>query len=249
MKRKQGRDDAYAVAVAQTAPRVSSSRSSLLRLEAVAGLHLDGGATALHQGVEAAPALIEQVLVRRCSRSALDRRGNAASGLGDFLVTGTGAAHRMLVRSCSAEDQVGVAVDEARRDPGCRRALSTGLGTIAGKLGPAANADDLAVGDADRAVFNDPERIVGRGLQVSRCCSRRAAGPTCAAWASRLGGGVSGQSVGRLAEPFRPDRGPRGQPRGRRDAWCSTGGGIGHSRRVRPGAGTASADAAPNWSL
>ena len=146
-----------------SSPAILSSRSSLFGIEAVAGLDLDRRAAAAHQRVQAAAALVEQLLVG-CGRGALDRRGDAAAGLGDLLIARAGAAHRMLVGARAAEDEMGVAVDQARRDPGAAERVDL-LRAEAGELGALADADDLAVGDADRAILDQPERIARRCLE------------------------------------------------------------------------------------
>ena len=83
----------------------------------------------------------------------------------------------MLVGAGAAEHEVGVAVDQARRDP--RPAERVDLpGAVAGELGALADTNDLAAVDPDRAVFDQPERIARGFLEAERCCNRRAAGPT-----------------------------------------------------------------------
>ena len=122
-----------------------------------------------------------------------DGRRNAAAGLGDLLVAGAGAAHRMLVGARAAEDQVRVAVDQAGRDPGAPERIDV-LRAKAGELGALADADDLAVGDADRAVLDDAERVARARLQGRDIAVDEQPVPH-APWA--LGERVaSGQSVG-----------------------------------------------------
>ena len=154
-----------------------SRRSSLARIEAVAGLDLDRRAAAAIKRVKAAAALVDQLFVGG-RRGARDGRGDSAAGLRDLLIAGAGAAHRMFVGARAAEDEMRVAVDQARRDP---RAAERDdfLGAKAGELGALADADDLAVGDPDRAVLDQPERIARARPRGSRSCSRQAAGPTC----------------------------------------------------------------------
>ena len=116
VKREQGRNDAHRLALAELAGELQQPQLAL-RIEAVAGLDLDRRAAAAHQRVQAAAALVEQLLVGRRG-GALDRRGDAAAGLGNLLIARAGAAHRMLVGARAAEHEVRVAVDQARRDPG-----------------------------------------------------------------------------------------------------------------------------------
>ena len=62
----------------------------------------------------------------------------------------------MLVGAGAAEHEMRVAVDQARRDPGAAERVHL-LGAIAGKFGALADADNPAVGNADRAVLDDAE--------------------------------------------------------------------------------------------
>ena len=61
---------------------------------------------------------------------------------------------------------MGVAVDQARRDPGAAE-RNDFLGAKAGELGALADADDLAVLNADRAIFDDAQRIARHGSMVA----------------------------------------------------------------------------------
>ena len=60
----------------------------------------------------------------------------------------------------AGEHQMGMAVDQAGRDP---RPAERGhlAGAEAGQLGPAADPNDPAAVDADRGVADDPERVAG----------------------------------------------------------------------------------------
>ena len=64
----------------------------------------------------------------------------------------------MLVGARAPEHEVGVAVDQARRDPGAAE-RDDFAGTEAGKLGALADPDDLAVRDADRAILNHAKAV------------------------------------------------------------------------------------------
>jgi hypothetical protein len=64
----------------------------------------------------------------------------------------------MLVGAVAAEDEMGVTVDQARRHPGAAQRDDLG-GLEAGQFGALADADDLAVLDADGGVGDDPERV------------------------------------------------------------------------------------------
>ncbi len=69
----------------------------------------------------------------------------------------------MLVRSGAAEDQMGVAVDQPRGHPGATERDHLAR-LAAGELGAFAGADDAPVLDADRAVFDESQRIAGGRL-------------------------------------------------------------------------------------
>ena len=162
MEREQGRDDAHRFVLAELSGDLQQPELAL-GIEAVARLDLDRRAAAGHQRVQAAAALVEQLLVG-CGGGALDRRGDAAAGLGDLLVGRAGAAHRMLVGARAAEDEMGVAVDQARRHPGAAERDHV-LRAEARKLSALSDAQDLAVGDRDRAIVDQPERIARRRLE------------------------------------------------------------------------------------
>ena len=70
----------------------------------------------------------------------------------------------MLVGAVAAEHEVRVAVDQAGRDPGAVEGIDL-LCAGAGELGALADANDPAVGDADRAIVDDSERIARPRLE------------------------------------------------------------------------------------
>ena len=233
VEREQGGNDPHRFALTKLTGDPEQPQLAL-RVETIAGLDLDGRAAAAHQRVQAAPALLKQLVVG-CAGGALHGRGDAAARLGDLLVGRAGAAHRMLVGAGAAEDEVRVAVDQAGRDPGAAERDDL-LRAKARKLGALADADDLAVGNPDRAILDQAERIARRAPRRSRSCSRRAAGPTCSSLRRAL---LLRSKRERLAQPFRPGcrrrAGGAGRP-GRRSA----GRGIGDAGPMRPGARSAS---------
>ena len=97
----------------------------------------------------AAAAFSKLVGRRRLGRG--DGRGNAAAGLCDILIGGTGAAHGMFVGARAAEHQMGVAVDQPRRDPGAAAGDHL-LCAETGQFGTLPDPHDLAFVDADRRV-------------------------------------------------------------------------------------------------
>ena len=188
------------------------------RIEPVARLDLDGRATAPHQRVEAQAALVEQFVVR-CCRRPFDGGSDAPAGFRDLLVARAGAAHRMLVGARAAEDEMCVAVDEARRDPRAAK-RDDFLRPKSGELGALADAEDLAVGDRDGAIFDEPERIAGRFLEGRDVAIDEQPVPHETALRRAL---LLGSSRERLAKPFRTGVAAR---RRRRSAWSA--------RRLRP---------------
>ena len=91
----------------------------VLQRQAVAGFDLDGAHALGQQGLQARHGLGKKLVFRRRTRG-LDRRHNAPARLGHFFVRGTGQAHGEFVGTLAAVDQMGVAIDQARRDQGAR---------------------------------------------------------------------------------------------------------------------------------
>ena len=109
--------------------------------------------------MEPAPRLRDKFF-RAGGASRGNRRDDPAAGLGDLLVGSASAAHGMLVRARTREDEMGVAIDEAGRDPRtakCRHFTSAETR----KLRAAADPDDPAAIDADGRIANDPKRVAG----------------------------------------------------------------------------------------
>ena len=149
------------------------------RVEAVAGLDLDRRAAAGHQRVEAAAALLEQLVVG-CRRGALrpSRRCRRRPWRSPHSSRRRGASHARR-RGCR-RTRGGCG---SRSGPGVTQAPPSAidfLGAEAGELGALADADDLAVVDADRAIVDQRRADCPAAPRASRCCSRRAGGPTCA---------------------------------------------------------------------
>ncbi len=162
VKREQGRDDPHCRSIAERVGELEEAQFALY-LEAVASFHLDRRATAAHQCVKASARAGQQVFVA-CSRGFGDGRGDSAAGLGDFLIGRSSAAHRMFVGAIAAEDQMGVTIDQTGRDPGAAKRGNV-LGSIAGELGAFADSNHLAVGDSDRSIVDDAQRIARRGFE------------------------------------------------------------------------------------
>ena len=152
MEREKRRHHAHRFALAELVRELEQPQFAL-RVEAVSGLHFDGRAAAAHQRVEAGAALLEQLVVGG-GFGLGDGRGDSAARFGDLLVARAGAAHGMLVGAVAAEDQVRVAVDQARSDP-CAAERIDFLRAITGEFGAFTDANDLSVGDSDRAIVDD----------------------------------------------------------------------------------------------
>ena len=126
------------------------------RVEPVAGLDLDRGHPALHQGMKARPRCVGQG-VEACLACRLHRREDAAAGAGDLLIAGAVQPLLEFSRAIASEDEMRVAIDQARRDPGAAQLLEAAC-AIAGQLDPAADADDSPLVDTDGGVLDDSER-------------------------------------------------------------------------------------------
>ena len=127
-----------------------------VEIEPVTGLDLDRGHALGDQPVEArGGARDELVLARRPRR--LDGRDDAAAGRGDLAVARAGQAQLELVRAVAAEDEVGMAVDQAGGDP--TAVASDALGGVGVRRQVALRADkgDAPAAGPDRAALDDPE--------------------------------------------------------------------------------------------
>ena len=140
-------------------------------VEAVARLDLDRGDAAAHQRVEAAAGAVEQ-LVGAGGLGRGDGRGDAAAGLGDLLIGRAGAAHGMLVGAGAAEHEMGVAVDQPRRDPGAAAAATTSLARKPASSVRLPTRTIRPSCDADRGIGDHAERIARLRRPSSRHGSR-----------------------------------------------------------------------------
>ena len=95
-------------------------RAQLLRfalaIEPVAGLDLDRGDAFGDQRVEPRQALRDELVLARRARR-LHGRDDAAAGARDLLVGRAGEPQLELVRAVARIDEMGVAIDQAGRDP------------------------------------------------------------------------------------------------------------------------------------
>jgi hypothetical protein len=87
----------------------------VLQVEAVAGLHLDGGDAFGNEVVETGKGLVQKVGFAGGAESS-DRRDDASALEGDFLVRGSSEAEFELSGPIACPNQVGVAIDQTRGD-------------------------------------------------------------------------------------------------------------------------------------
>ena len=104
------------VALAREAPRGAQHPHLGLALEPIARLDLDGGDAFREQAIEARQARAHEIVLARCPRR-LHRGDDAAARPRDVLIGGAGQAQLEFVRPIPGIDQMGVAIDQARRDP------------------------------------------------------------------------------------------------------------------------------------
>ncbi len=107
------------------------------------------------QRIEPRQRLGDQVVLGRRA-GGLDGGKNAAAGARDLLVAGAGEPQLELVRAVAAVDEVGVAVDQARRDPAAFEidAFCRVQGRL---LGARPDPGDAAIRCRDGAVLDDAE--------------------------------------------------------------------------------------------
>ena len=102
MQRQEGGDDPHRLFLTQRARGVEQADLAG-RIEAVARLDLDRGATARHQRTKAAAGTGEK-LARARGAGGGDSRGDPAAGAGNVLITCASAAHGMFAGTSAAKD-------------------------------------------------------------------------------------------------------------------------------------------------
>jgi hypothetical protein len=143
-----------------------------LRVEPVAGFHLDGRRPRREHRIQAPEQQLEQPLVARLPDGP-DRPEDAAAGVEYLLVAPPAELGRELVGAVAGEDRVGVAVDEPRED-GPSRGVDRAGGVLRGVAGGDGlgrpDGRHLAVDDRHRGVGSTVEHLVGvaRGGPVGR---------------------------------------------------------------------------------
>ena len=129
-----------------------------VEFEAVTGLDLDGGDAFGDQGVEPRQRRRDK-FVGACLARGLHGRDDAAAGARDFFVAGSGETLLELVGAIAAVNQMGMTVDQARRDPAAG-AIDPLPGIEAGgRIRGRAGIDDAAVAGGDQAVIDQTETL------------------------------------------------------------------------------------------
>ena len=132
-----------------------------IEFEAVAGLDLDGGDAFGDQGVEPRQRCRDE-LVGACLPRRLHGRDDAAAGARDFFVARAGETLLEFVGAIAAIDQMGMAVDQAGRDPAAG-AIDPLLGIERGRrVRGGAGIDDAAIAGGDQAVIDQTEALARR---------------------------------------------------------------------------------------
>jgi hypothetical protein len=157
MRAEEGRDDRDRPRAAETARRAQRAHLGV-EVEPVAGLHLDRRAALGDEMIEARQRFAEE-RVLGCRPGRLDRGHDAAAGAGDLLVGRAFQAKLEFVRAVAAVNEVGVTVDEARRDPAAlaidplpRVKTRRQFGCLSRKGDPPVNGGDGAALDGTEAV-------------------------------------------------------------------------------------------------
>jgi hypothetical protein len=121
-------------------------------VEAIARLDLDGGDAGRLQPFETTEGRGVEVVLGRLARG-LDRGDDAAAGAGDLLIGRALQTLFELAGTVAAEDEVGVAIDQARRDPAAAEAVGLRR-LVVRQVGARADPDDGPVADQDRRVLD-----------------------------------------------------------------------------------------------
>lgn len=126
-----------------------------LAFQAVARFHLQGGDALGDQRIDARQGRRQQLVLARGPRR-LHGRDDAAARPRQLLVGGAGQAQLELVRPVAAMDDVGVAIDQAGRDPAAGAVHDLGR-RESGRLGLRAGIDDVAAATGDQAPVDEAE--------------------------------------------------------------------------------------------
>ena len=158
MRGEQRRADRDRPALGE-APRDAERLSLGGVVKAVAGLDFDRGHAFGDQGVEAPQGRAEQVLLARPARRPHGRE-DAAAAAGDLFVGCAREPHLELARPVAGVDEMGMAVDQPRRDPAAPTIDDAGAGAPGGgHVFLRAGEDDAAVPRGQGAVVDCPEAV------------------------------------------------------------------------------------------
>ncbi len=130
-------------------------------VQAIAGLDLDGGDAFGDQAVEPLQRRTEKRRLAGCARGAHGGK-DAATGRGDVFVAGPRHALLELIRAIAGEDQMGVAVDQARRHQPALQLDDLGRVHVGRQVGQGTGEGDAAARGADGAVGDQPQSRPGR---------------------------------------------------------------------------------------
>ena len=168
MEREQCRHDAHRFRLVERARDVEKADFAR-RIESITRLDFDRRAPARHQRMETAARRFQQLGHTRRA-GCRDRGGDTAPGSGNLLVGRPRPPSGMFGRPRSAEHEVGMAIDQSRRDPRAPQGDDfRGLDPREFRAAP--DAHDPAVLHADGGLRHDAERIVrcadhGHGVTV-----------------------------------------------------------------------------------
>ena len=124
-----------------------------LQIQTVATLDLHGGSAESQHAPQALLPGAEELRIT-CLTGGAHRGLDTTPGGGDLLVGGTPAAPHELVRAIAREYQVGVTVDQARRQQFAATVDAEWRLVATGELLGGTDVDDLSVGDGDRGILD-----------------------------------------------------------------------------------------------
>jgi hypothetical protein len=153
---------AYRDAAFAAEPTVGAKLATLgLQVQTVAGFDFDGGDAFADQRVEARQGEHRKFVLARLARGP-DRRHDAAAGARDLRIIDTGEALLELVRPVAAVDEMGVTIDQARRDPASLAIDPLGAVPAGRQIGIRAGEGNAPVPRGNRAPRHDVETGVVR---------------------------------------------------------------------------------------
>ncbi len=130
-------------------------------IQAIAGLDLDRGDAGLLQARQPLDGQVVK-LVLACLAGGADRGDDAAARAGDVFIADARQPLLELARAVAAKDQVGVAIDQARRDPSPFQSLDL-FSLVFWQIGTWADPCDATILDQDSAVLDGSIGHAGLG--------------------------------------------------------------------------------------